>query len=83
MRDPHVQAEITELWVIKTRNGSASNTVGGYIKSTRSDSKTSYSCEVSIVLGEKDDRLKVADFIEIAPGLDSCYEPVVVSKFEN
>lgn len=82
-RDPHVRAEIMELWVIQTRHGYDSNAVGGYIKFTRSDAKTSYSCEVSAVLGDKDDGLKVGELIEVVPRLDSCYEPIVVPLFEK
>jgi hypothetical protein len=77
-RDPHVQAQILHLWVIKNRYGRETGRVGGFIRFKRSAGEKTYSCEVSATLGNTADNLKVGDLIEIVPRLDSCYEPVVL-----
>lgn len=77
-RDPHVQAEILQVWAVKNRYGQETGRVEGFIRFERSAGEKTYSCEVSATLGNTADNLKVGDLIEIVPRLDSCYEPVIL-----
>ncbi len=80
-RDPHVQAEILDIWVYKSaKTGRLTDDVGGRIKFKRTAKGKVVDCEIERPLGKTNLNLKIGDFIEIVPRLDSCYEPVIMNR---